>query len=346
MINGHPHGVYDYKGGMKHMAKKLLLFFALSASLLLVLFIEIGYPKEGLDKISLEKPLPLSFRYKVGETLYYRLVRQNNQFKLDGTKAGEFRAVAYFTRTRIEDDNQGRVREKFTWKSFASGMSLNPSQPLKLAYFKEGEDFSLILSVQDEDAIFKLDFSQLPRTMDGLWFMIMSWDAITFDGPARPSKYFLFPDKAPVGAEIKETRGAYDFPFEFPPLLTDCKYSFSGKSSAKILGVSLIKNIPCAIIEFSQSENVVSMNLRLKPVELKSHGFEHFWGKTYLSLQDGRIVRGELSGPVVLVQDFLGPGKSQPERSELFIFGIVELDLITAEKFSQEIEKQKEISKN
>jgi len=322
------------------MNKKITVILLLLSVLFLTAFL-VYCSEESQNKVSLQEPLPLKLRYRIGETLHYRLIRHNINFKMDGSKFGEMKAVAYFTRTRVESDSQGRIREKFTWKSFAAGQTMTPEQPVELSFLKEAEDFSLIFSVQDEDALTKLDFSALPRTIEGLWFMIMTWDAVTFDGLARTNKHFNLPDSAPIGTEIKSTRGPYDFLFEYPPLITDSKYSFSGKNYSRIMGVSLVKNNPCVIIEFSNSENVILMNLDLRPVKIKSRGFEHFWGKTYLSLKDGRIVKGELVAPITMIQDIQLPGRKEPNHAEFFVLQELELDLLSPEEFSSEITKHK-----
>lgn len=302
------------------------------------------YPESGLEKktaeISVPETLPLKLRYKVGETLNYRLVRQNDTFKMDGAKTGEMKVVTYFTRTRLEDDSQGRVQEKLVWKSFQFGQSMTAS-PAKMSEFKEAENFSLVFSVNDDELLEKFDFSALPRTFEAFIFMILTWDAVTFDGAVRPTTDLPIPDEAPVGAEFKETREPHDFVFSFPPLVTDSKYTFSGKSWVKILGLTTVRNIPCAIIEFAQSGNRVEMNLHLKPMEIKSRGFEHFWGKTYLSLKDGRVVRGELVGPLTMAQDMQSAAQAAPDHSEFFIIGYLEMDLVSEEEFNAELKKVK-----
>jgi hypothetical protein len=295
-------------------------------------------PAQKTAKIFVPETLPLKLRYKVGETLHYRLARQNNNFKIDGTNAGEMRAVAYFSRTRLEDSSDGKVREKFTWKRFEFGQSMGPT-PLKLSEFKPGADFSLVYSVSEEEAISKFDFSSLPRTLEGFMFMILSWDAVTFDAAVRPTKNLRVPEEARIGAEFRETREPHDFVFEFPPLVTDSKYTFSGKSWVRILGLTAVHDIPCAIVEFAESENRVEMNLHLQSVEIKSRGFEHFWGKTYVSLEDGRVVKGELVGPVTMVQDIQMPGRKQPDHAELLIIGYLEMDLLSEEEFNAGLKK-------
>jgi hypothetical protein len=290
------------------------------------------------EKISVPEVLPLKLRYKVGETLYYCLVRENFNFKLDGRKSGGMKAVAYFTRTRLDDDNQGRVNEKFSWKGFWFGQTMTPG-PVKMKEFEAGENFSIIHSVNDDEALSKYDFSSLPRTMDGFFFMILTWDAVTFDGMIRPTKYLPIPDETRVGAEFKETREPHDFVFEYPPLVTDSKYTFSGKSWMKILGVTTVHDIPCVIIEFANLENRVLMNIHLKPMEMRIQGFEHFWGKTYLSLEDGRIIRGELVGPITMIQDLQMPGLEKPEHTEFFTMGYLEMDLLSEEEFKAALKK-------
>jgi hypothetical protein len=290
------------------------------------------------QRISLPEKLPLKLRYRVGETLYYRLSRLNNNFKMDGTKMGEMRAIAYFTRTRLPDDSQGRVQEKFTWKSFRFGQSLTPA-PAALTEFKPAEDFSLLYSVNEELAIEKFDFSSLPRTMDGFMFMIMTWDAVTFDGLVRPTPGLRIPDEAPIGAEFKSTTGPRDFRFSFPPLVTDSKYSFSANGWVRLAGISRVKDIPCALFMAAELENGAEMNLHLKPVEIKIRGLEHFWANTYLSLVDGRVVKGELVGPVAMTQDVQITGREKPERSEFLAIGYLDMDVLSEEEFNSELIK-------
>jgi len=292
------------------------------------------------EKTALPEVVPLSLRYEVGETLFYRLVRQNNNFRMDGTKSGEMRIVTYFTRTRLPDDGQGRVQEKFVWKRFEFGQSLTAS-PAKLAEFKEADDYSLIYSVNDGDAIYKLDFSSLPRTFPGFIFMILTWDAFTFDGLTRPTQYLSVPDKAPLGAEFKETREAPDLVFSYPPLVNESKYHFSGKSWVRVNGISLVKGIPCVVLDSANLENTVEMDMRIQSMNIKTQGLEHFWANTYLSLEDGRIVKGELVGPVAMIQDVLLPGREKPDHSEFLVIGYLDMDLLSEAEFNMELGKTK-----
>jgi len=289
----------------------------------------------------LPETVPLKLRYKVGETLCYRLKRLNNNFRMDGTKSGEMRVVTYFTRTRLPDDSLGRVQEKFTWKRFDFGQSMT-AEPARLTEFKEAENFTLVLSVNEDMAIEKFDFSSLPRTMDGFMFMILSWDAVTFDGLVRPTPGLRIPDEAPLGAQFEDRTNPRDFVFSFPPLVTDSKYTFSGQSWVKLVGVSLLNGVPCALLQAGQMENRVVMNMHLKPLEIQDRGFEHFWAQTYLSLEDGRVVRGELVGPVAITVDLRTPGQAEPQRSEFLAIGYLEMDLLPEAEFNNELRKIKE----
>lgn len=325
------------------MNKRMLGVGTLVVSFSFIFIIITSNSSENQEWDFLKKPLPLKLRYKVGETLHYRLYRHNNHFKMDGSNAGEFKALAYYTRTRVENDNQGKVREKFIWKSFMAGQSMVPDQPAKMSYLKEAEDFSLTFSVEGEDVLNKFDFSSLPRTFEGLWFMIMVWDAITFDAPVRPQEHFKFPDKALIGTETYDTHEPWEFPIDFPPLVTDSKYFFSGKSYSRVIGVGLEKNIPCAIVEFPVLENKVYMNFYLKPAKVKASGFEHFWAKTYLSLEDGRIVKGELHGPILMVHDIWMGDQKEPTHDEYFVLQMLDLDLLSAKEFNSLVKEQKEM---
>jgi len=284
--------------------------------------------------------VPLKLRYPVGTILHYRLVRHNASFKTDGTPSGGMDMHVLFTRTRLEDDLQGKIRERFVFDCFKFGQSMTAA-PVRMAEFKAARGFTMDFSVNESDGITKLDFSSLPRTLDGFFFMIMTWDAVTFDGMTRPTKTLLVPDAAPIGSKFEDLSGPYIFRFEYPPLVTDSKYTFSGKNEVKVLGAGRVKNIPCAIVEFMMAENTVDMNLHVKPMEVRTHGFEHFWGKTFLALEDGRVIRGELVGPVLLTIETMMPGKDTPDRSTTLAMGYLEMDLLTAEEFARELDSQR-----
>jgi hypothetical protein len=320
------------------MGKKTFLVSALFIGVLLSSAPRTFPQGVGQDKLTLPGVVPLKLRYKVGETLHYRLTRLNKSFRMDGTKSGEMKVVAYFTRNRLADDAEGRVREKFVWKRFEFGQSLTAS-PAELSEFKEAEDFSLVYSVNDGDAIYKLDFSSLPRTFPGFIFMILTWDAFTFDGLARPTQYLSVPDTAPIGAVFKETREAPDLVFSYPPLVNESKYHFSGKGWVRVNGIGLIKGVPCVIVDSANLENTVEMNLRIQSMSIKTQGLEHFWAKTYLSLEDGRIVKGELAGPVAMIQDVRMPGREKPDHSEFQVIGYLDMDLLSEAEFTAELSK-------
>jgi len=322
------------------MKKGALSFFALAIWVFLFSFPWTLAWSAKQDKAALPEAVPLKLRYEVGETLHYRVIRLNNNFRMDGTKSGEMKIVTHFTRTRLPNDAAGRVQERFVWKRFEFGQSLT-SAPAKLTEFKEAGDFSLVYSVNDGDAIYKLDFSSLPRTFPGFVFMILTWDAVTFDGLTRPTQYLSVPDTAPIGAEFKETREAPDLIFSYPPLVNESKYHFSGKGWIRVNGISLIKGIPCVIVESANLENTVEMNLNIQSMSIKTQGLEHFWAKTYLSLDDGRIVRGELVGPVAMVQDVRTPGREKPDHSEFLVIGYLDMDLLSEAEFNTELGKTK-----
>lgn len=313
--------------------KKMPDFIFFSAIICLSITVMGSVQTSNEHQMDLREPVPLQLRYPVGKIFHYRLRRHSDIFRMDGTKFGAQRAVAYFTRQRIENTKDGQIQEKFTWEKFGAGESFDPDQPLKLIYLKEAEGFTLTCCIMDEDLITRFDFSSLPRTIPGMWFMVMSWDAVTFDGAVRPQNHYDFPDSACIGEEFKNTRGSYVFPFEYPPFVANSKYTFSGKNHAKIIGVGTVKETPCAIIEFSHAENRIIMNMHLNTLKMETRSLEHFFGKTYLSLEDGSIVKGVLTAPVSQVQNLHIPGQEKQQRQTLFIMQRLEMDLLSPETF-------------
>lgn len=83
----------------------------------------------------------------------------------------------------------------------------------------------------------------------------------------------------------------------------------------------------------------IGLSLHLDPAILENKAFEHFWGKTYLSLKDGRIVKGELHVPTAMIHDLWMADQEQPQHAEYFTLQKLELDLLTSEEFFAEMKK-------
>ena len=287
------------------------------------------------DPARVPDKIPLKLRYPVGTTLYYRIERLNTGYRLDGTRISGQKMVAWFTRTRLADDPQGKVQERFVWKRFEFGQSLTAA-PAKPSEFKAARDFALTLSVNEDMAIEKFDFSSLPRTLDGFFFMILSWDAVTFDGLVRPTPGLAIPDEAAPGAVFRDPAGR-EFRFSYLPLVPEARYVFSGNNWVRLLGLSRVGPIPCALFDSAMLESKVEMALRVAGLEIQTRGFENFWAKTYLALDDGRILKGELVGPVSMVQDIRRPGQAAPEHSEFLEIGELTMDLLSEAEFKAEL---------
>ena len=76
--------------------------------------------------------------------------------------------------------------------------------------------------------------------------------------------------------------------------------------------------------------------------QILARGFENFWAKTYLALDDGRILKGELVGPVSMVQDIRRPGQAAPEHSEFLEIGELTMDLLSEAEFKAELAQRRD----
>lgn len=56
------------------------------------------------------------------------------------------------------------------------------------------------------------------------------------------------------------------------------------------IGVSMINNKLCAIIEYSALDNIIELNMN----EMETKGSEHYWGKNWVSLEDKQIEYAEM----------------------------------------------------
>ena len=302
-----------------------------------VLFVDLAFGQSAVSsgdaQALVNSPLPLMPRYEQGRPLYDTLTRHDVIFTLEGAKTSEHKSVSHFIRTRGADGADGRIREQFRWASFRWGKTNGPDEVLKTREVKEAQGWTLEFSMADSDLPEAADFSDLQRDWGGFHFRIAVYDAITFDGMSRPTARLPLPEEAPIGAEVKATDGGRVFDFGFPPLFSKFEYTLGRKHSARILGVSLVDDVKCAIVEFSGPENKFESTLNLQGVEVAGHGFEHFWGKTYLALDDGRILKGELVGPVTQVLDILIPGQEQPRRQQQLIMQHVTLELVSEQEF-------------
>lgn len=68
------------------------------------------------------------------------------------------------------------------------------------------------------------------------------------------------------------------------------------------IGISMINNKPCAIIEYRALDNKLELNLK----EMKSKGSELYWGKTLISLENKQIEYAEIYSNTIQEMEIQG----------------------------------------
>jgi len=88
-----------------------------------------------------------------------------------------------------------------------------------------------------------------------------------------------------------------------------------------LAGLTRCQGEPCALLWFSAEGNHVAQDVETPGIELHMKGGEYFRALVAVSLVDGHIVAGELSGPVVMRMK-MGLGGQEP--SELPVAAVVQ----------------------
>ena len=153
------------------------------------------------------------------------------------------------------------------------------------------EDFKYIPSSHLMEESFFKDF---PNRPDNIFSRNLIWDMMIIERYAwnyfdtlEWNKTYIVPDMH--GSSNMADIGTYNH----------------AKVELNRIGISMMNNKLCAIIEYSALDNKLEINLK----EMKSKGSELYWGKTWVSLENKQIEYAEMYSNTI--QEMEIPGLPQ-----------------------------------
>jgi len=280
-------------------------------SLVLIIMTVMGpvqtFAQEPELKDFLKQPYLLSPKYKMGEKNFYHMQTVYLTMNDSGRVAQTQILDGYFIRECVGVED-GKHINRFKWKWVRKGQKQGKGKIETFQVMPYTVGFQYHLSIEDwEPDHFPVDLSSIPRTLEGWSFVVKLIDAHTFDAILRLDAYekplTVIGDRAILPAE------GVPVAMDFPPLFTDT-FFINADFWTTFQGLTLYQDEPCAILFFRSDDSFVRMVVNMMDMKLPTEGVSYYWGTIYLSLNAGKIMRGNISERVdAITQSFVEVGK-------------------------------------
>lgn len=268
----------------------------------------------------LDRKLDLSRRGKAGETRRYRVRRENVMYDRIGQPLTRMLAEGLVERTLLRETEPGVWTERITWLKFASHNTQVPGEVPAPQEVAGAAGLSYEFAPKTFDYVnIPADFSRIQDSMAAYLIKVMAMDYTGFDALAA----MVRPGAAAtgIGATHIEPRWQQGIEITRPAAADTVGRYLLSEMIAAVAGVTRRNGEPCALIWFAAEGNNVEHDFTTGPVTMKFRGTEHFWGEVAVSLRDGRVVGGELRGPLPWRME-MGLGGEAPK--EMPTYGVVQ----------------------
>jgi hypothetical protein len=261
----------------------------------------------------LNAPLDLSRRGKAGETRRYRIHRENVMYDPIGHPANRMVADGTIERVLLREAEPGLWTERITWTQFAAAYTQTPDQAPVPKEVPGAAGLSYEFSPETFDYVnIPADFGGIQDPMSAYLIKVMAMDFSGFDALANTLR--IAPGgQVQVGTTEVEPRWQQTTEITQPAGKDRAGRYRLGEMTVSVMGITRRSGEPCALIWFGAEGNDVSHDLSAGPMTMSFHGTEHFWGELAVSLNDGRVVAGELRGPLPWVMK-MGMNGEEPEQ--------------------------------
>ncbi|NIM51469.1 MAG: hypothetical protein GTN78_04345 [Gemmatimonadales bacterium] len=246
----------------------------------------------------LNKPFDLTRRGAAGEARRYLIRRTNLNLDRLGRVIGRLVVEGRLIRTLLNEVAPGRWAEEFEWEAFALGQSQQADAYPTTADVEAARGIRYEFVPGEFDHInIPADFARLGTGMEGTLMKILAMDASAFDAIVIGLRDQIG-DSAVIGSV------AYSTPWSQAATIsqtggTGAAGSYQlGEMRTVPAGVTRWHGEPCAIIWFSAEGNTVIADIETDLLSVHTEGTEYFRGELALSLVDGRIVAGDIWGPL------------------------------------------------
>ena len=278
---------------------------------ILMLLPSIIQAQEDELKLLLQKPFHFQPNYRVSDKDYYHMKTIYRTMNDSGRVANTQVFDGYFSRevTRMELEERF---DHFEWKYVKKGQSLRKGEIKEFEIMSYTCNFQYDMSDKEwERHHFPIDFSSIPKTMEGWNFVVKLFDAHTFD--VLMERHGFEGKLIHIGDKAYQPADDAPITMDFPPLFTDT-YFTSARVDITFQGFSFVNGEPCAILLFQSDDNSVRMVVNMMDMKLPTEGVSYYWGQMFISLATGRLVSAYLLERVDSITQAFGGMVGKPMK--------------------------------
>jgi len=312
------------------MTKRLILFFAI-----LVLSSAATPSLSGQSKtvVDLDADYDLFLREASGDVSYYKMRTVYYHGNSMGITRSKDELIASFEREAMEIE-KGTYQVKFTWKGAKIGYQTKLREEVsKWNILPYAEGFSYRLDFENLDFPGQVDFSPIPSTLEGMKFMVNILDAHAQFDLLRTESAGGISRLKKTGDKISNPGAGASTAWDFNTFIQDSDFT-NGTYDTMFTGICMAEGKRCAVLEYINAESLIKSKTQATPkMTVEQEGTSNFWGRIFIDLDTGQLVKGDLYEYVVIHVKM--PGQSQPMR--LFERRLVEIWHISKEEFNDKL---------
>ena len=273
---------------------------------LLTIFLAAPAGAQERQRANLDDPIPILRRGEPGETRRYQVTRVNRALSATGAVMLVSRADGILDRVLEKEVAPGQWTERFTWKEYRFGSGAVGATSVEPSIFPAATGFSYQVDPRTTDLE---SHSQpvvgMPPGESASLFAVLRLDTWGFEAGMSELRKLgratlqigedielgVSPGADRIGAEAGELEGTYKL----------------GSHSLQVVGLTKCGDgETCLRLAFSAEGNAVKQDTPMVSLD----GHEYFSGSVEFSVEDGRLVEGDLWGP--LVATFTQSGAALP----------------------------------
>lgn len=312
------------------MTKHLILLFVT------IILITVATPSlfgRGETVADLDAEYDLSLRETSGDASFYKMRTVYYHGNSMGVTLSKDELIASFKREVIAVE-KGTHQVEFTWKKAKIGYQTKLQEEVsKWNVLPYAEGFAYRLDFENLDFPGQVDFSPIPSTLEGMKFMVNILDAHAQFDLLRTESAGGISRLKKTGDKISNPGAGASTAWDFNTFIQDSDFT-NGTYDTMFTGLCMAEGKRCAVLEYINAESLIKSKTQATPkMTVEQEGTSNFWGRIYIDLDTGQLVKGDLYEYVVVHVKM--PGQSQPMR--IFERRLVEIWHISKEEFNEEL---------
>jgi hypothetical protein len=288
----------------------------------------------GQEKsVDLNAEYDLSLREASGDVNYFKMRTVYYHGNSMGITQSREELITTFKREAVKIE-KGTHQVKFSWKGAKIGHQTKRQEKIgdwiTLPY---ANGFTYLLDFENLDFPGQVDFSPIPSTIQDMKFMVNILDAHAQFDLLRTEAAGGISKIRKTGDRISNPGAGASTAWDFNTVIQDSDFT-NGEYETMFAGICMIDEKKCGVLEYISTESRIKSKTRATPkMTVEQEGTSNFWGRMFIDLNTGGLVKGDLYEFVVMHVTM--PGQSQPMR--LFERRLVEIWSISKEEFNEEL---------